>query len=141
MRILIGIVTCLLLVTFLQTPVANAAFPHLQRGVGGVEGKIMGNLEAVSGADVVLMQKDKLIDQTKTDENGNYKFYYLSAGDYDIKATKDGYRTHIIITIPVYTDNTTQNDLYLPKFTNASVPRTPIVETYEENYHKYIRHK
>ena len=112
-----------------------------QIGVGGISGKIMGNMEAVRGADVVLMQKDKLIDKTSTDENGNYAFKYLSPGNYDIKATKPGYRTSIIITIPVDEDETTGNDFYLPQFNNAHMIKTPIVETYEENFHRYIRHK
>ena len=114
---------------------------NAQIGVGGIEGKIMGNIEPVSAAEVVLMQKDQLIDKTVTDEHGHYAFYYINPGCYDVRATKADYRTSIIITIPVSQDHTTYNDLYLPKFNNEHMPNDPIVESYDDNFRKYMMHR
>jgi Carboxypeptidase regulatory-like domain len=110
-----------------------------QMGVGGIEGKLMGNMEAVGGAELVLMQKDKIIDKTTTDEEGHYFFKYVSPGHYDIKATKTGYRTSIIVQIPVAPDETTPNSFYLPKYNDRKMPSGPIVDDYQYNRRKYMR--
>ena len=110
-----------------------------QTGVGGIEGKLMGNMEAVAGADLVLMQKDNIIARTTTDEEGHYYFYYLNPGHYDIKATKTGYRTSIIIHIPVTQDETTPNSFYIPKYNDRKMPSSPIIDDYEYNRRKYMR--
>ncbi|MCD6010584.1 MAG: Carboxypeptidase regulatory-like domain [Flavipsychrobacter sp.] len=109
--------------------------------VGTVSGKLMGNLQPVAGAEVVILQKDKLFDQTTTDENGNYRFPYLRPGYYDVRATMPGYRTSIIIKIPVAENKTTKNDFYLPKYNNGNMPSYPLVEGYEDNCRNYMRNK
>lgn len=135
LRIAFGL--CFLVATGSLPAVAQRAEPQL--GVGGISGKLMGNLEAVSGAEVVLMQKDKLIDKTTTDENGHYEFLYINPGEYDIKASKILYRTSIIIHIPVHGDEWTKNDFYLPKL-NGHKQHEPFVETYDKNIKRYMQH-
>ena len=110
-----------------------------ENGLGGITGKITGDLQPAGKVVVVLMHKDKVVDKTLTDEEGFYKFRYVAEGDYDIKATKDGYRTCIVIQIPVQPDRVTKLDFYQPKINNDHMPEHPIVETYEY-YHKYMKH-
>ena len=112
-----------------------------QDGVGSVSGKLMGNLEPVAGAEVVIMQKDKLYDKAVTDEDGNYRFPYLRPGHYDVRATMTGYRTTIITKVPVSEDHTTKNDFYLGKYNNAHMPSYPLKEDYEDNCRNYMRNR
>ncbi len=112
-----------------------------QNGTGNVSGKIMGGLQPVAGAEVVIMQKDKLIDKTSTDEDGNYSFRYLAAGRYDVRATKSGYRTSIIIQVPIAEDRDTKNDLYLPEINNRHMLSNPLVDDYEHNCRTYMRQR
>lgn len=108
---------------------------------GTVTGKLMGNLQPVAGAEVVIMQKDKLFDQKLTDENGTYTFPHLRPGYYDVRATMPGYRTSIIVKIPVAEHKTTRNDFYLPKLNTENMPKTPLVEDYEDNCRNYMRNR
>jgi hypothetical protein len=108
-------------------------------GVGGIEGKLMGNLEIVAGAEVVLMQKDKVIAKETTDENGYYRFLYVNPGHYDVKAVKPGYRTTIIVRVPVRGDETTPNSFYMPKYNDRNMPAGPAIDDYEHNRKKYMR--
>ncbi len=112
-----------------------------ENGLGEITGKIMGSLLPVTDAEVVLMLKDKIIDKTTTDEDGIYSFHYVRPGDYDIKATKQGYRITIIAKVPVSEDYVTVNDLYLAKFNNEHMPKNPFVESYRDNWKKYMRNK
>lgn len=131
-------VSCLCLIWCL-TVTALIACP--ENGLGTISGKLMGDLRPVAAAEVVLMQKDKVVDKTKTDEYGNYNFPYVRPGDYDVKATKTGYRTSIIIKIPVSEDHITKNDFYLPKFNNEHMLSNPLVDDYENNCRTYMRQR
>jgi Carboxypeptidase regulatory-like domain len=135
------------LALFIQIPDASARHRHHkkkkekgsidyynpQNGLGGISGKIMGDLKPVQGATVLVTQKDKVFDQATTDENGYYVIKFLAPGRFDLKVTNEGYRTTIISSIPVSADYTVSNDLYLPKFNNAHMPCTPILETFQEH--------
>jgi hypothetical protein len=110
-----------------------------QNELGSISGKIMGDLQPVSGATILVTQKDKIIDQVVSDENGYYTIKYLTPGRFDIKASKDDYRTVIFTAVPVSEDHTIKNDFYLPRFNNAHMPRYPIVETYERHI-SHMRH-
>ncbi len=110
-------------------------------GVGNISGKLTGNLQPVAGAEVVVMQKDKLFDKTITDENGGYRFAYLRPGYYDVRATMPGYRTSIIVKIPVAENKTTRNNFYLPKFNTENMPKAPLIEDYEDNCRNYMRNR
>jgi hypothetical protein len=110
-----------------------------ENGLGGIAGKLTGDLQPVGKVSVVLVQQDKIIDKTETDADGFYKFRYVEEGMYDIKATKDGYRTCIVLKIPVIPDHVTKLDFYLPRFNNDHMPDDPIVETYD-HYYKYMDH-
>jgi hypothetical protein len=111
-----------------------------QNGLGGISGKVMGDLKPVAGVTLMVMQNDKLMDKTTSDENGYFTFKYLAPGHYDLKATNNDYRTTIITGIPVSADYIIKNDFYLPRFNNAHMPRTPAVETYRDHL-KYLKHK
>ncbi len=108
---------------------------------GTVTGKLMGNLQPVAGAEVTILQKDKIFDQKTADENGNYAFPHLRPGYYDVRATMPGYRTSIIVKIPVAEHKNTKNDFYLPKLNTENMPKTPLVEDYEDNCRNYMRNK
>jgi len=114
---------------------------HAQNGLGGIAGKIMGGLQPLAGADVALLQQDKIIDKTTTDEDGNYSFPLEIPGHYDVKASKQEYRTTIIVRVPMYADCTTKNDLYLGKFNNAHMPKELYVEAYGKNHKIYMRNR
>jgi hypothetical protein len=86
-----------------------------------------------------LIQKDHVIYKTNTDENGNYQFLYVNPGEYDIRATKYGYRTSIIIHVPISANRTIKNDFYLPKFNTVNMQSNPIVDEYANNCKKYMR--
>lgn len=103
---------------------------NADKEVGDITGKIMGALQPVNKVTVILLQNNKVVDKTETDENGIYKFRYLPEGTYDIKASKDGYRTYIVTDIPSVSDKTTRVDLYLAVVNNSHMPDDPIVETY-----------
>lgn len=109
--------------------------------LGTIAGKLTGNLQPVAGAEVVVMQKDKLFDKTTTGEDGSYRFAYLRPGYYDVRATMPGYRISIIIKIPVAENKTTRNDFYLPKFNTENMPKAPLVEDYEDNCRNYMRNR
>lgn len=129
------------LTLFIAALLLNTASRAQDDGTGTVYGKLMGNLQPVAGAEVVIMQKDKLFDQKLTDENGNYTFPHLRPGYYDVRATMPGYRTSIIIKIPVRENKTTQNDFYLSQLNTANMPKTPMVEDYEDNCRNYMRNR
>jgi len=93
----------------------------------------MGNLFPVSGAVVVLMRNEKLIDRTTTDEDGRFIFRYTDPGNYNIIASKESYHTSVITDIPVTADHTTRNDFYLPKFNSRQVPADAVSEPYSVN--------
>lgn len=112
-----------------------------ENGVGSITGKLMGDIQPVSGAEVVLMDKDKIVDKTLTDEDGSYSFLYVRPGKYDVRATKTGHRTTIIIKVPVSEDIVTKNDFYFPKFNNAHMQANPIVDNYENNCRTYMRQR
>lgn len=123
-----------------KKPKQNPLYVHQpQNGLGGITGKIMGDLQPVNGVTLVVMQKDRIIDKTTTDETGNYSFRYLAPGKYDLKAMNNDYRTVIITKIPITADESIKNSFYLPKFNNANMPHTPIVETFEEHI-AHMRH-
>ena len=45
-----------------------------ENGLGGITGKLTGDLQPVGKVSVVLVQQDKIIDKTETDADGFYKF-------------------------------------------------------------------
>jgi hypothetical protein len=130
----------LLLAFCLATPQCYAwhppfiyAFAAPENGLGGLTGKITGDLKAVSKVTILLVRKEEIVDKTETDEDGFYKFRYIEEGRYDLKATKDGYRTCIVTKIPIAADKVTKLDFYQPKINNHQ-PEGPIVETFHYYY-------
>lgn len=130
--------TILLLLTAVLS-CSNASFA--QNGLGTISGKLMGGLQPVSGAEVILLEQENIIDKTTTDENGMYSFEYIRPGKYDLKASKPGHRLTIITHIPVSEDHITQNDIYLGQYNNPHMPKTPIVQSYRDNWRKYMKNK
>jgi hypothetical protein len=110
------------------------AFAAPENGLGGLTGKITGDLKAVSKVTIVLLRDEEIVDKTKTDEEGFYKFRYIEEGRYELKATKEGYRTCIVTKIPVAADKVTKLDFYQPKINNHQ-PEGPVVET----FHYYFK--
>ena len=119
-------------------PPAFAIAPP-ENGLGGITGKITGDLQPCAKVTVFVLQHDKVVDKTETDEDGFYKFRYLEEGTYDLKAVKDGYRICIVTQIPVAPDRVTKLNFYLPKINNDHMPDYPIVESYDY-YYRYMKH-
>ncbi len=141
-RIVMGIIIAqLLLVTSVPgrdfTFAPNYWYP--ENGLGGITGKITGDLKGLKSVTVVLMQKDVVVDQTETDEDGFYKFRYLEEGRYDIKAVKEGFITCMVTKIPVAPDRVTKLDFYQPLINNKHMPLSPVVETYDY-YRRLMKH-
>ena len=152
-RKLLIVSICVILALFSVIPAAHAKHRHLkkekyprlcsyyyeqQNELGGISGRIMGNLLPVDGAIIVLMRNNKLIDRTITDEDGQFIFRYTDTGQYDITASKEGFITGIITRIPVTPNHITRNDLYLPKYHKEQMPGDVVSEPYSYN-RKFMR--
>ena len=137
-RIVMGLIIAQLL---LVTTVPGRDFTFMpkywypENGLGGITGEITGDLKPLQHVMVFLMQHDKIVDQTETDDDGFYKFRYLEEGNYDLKAVKDGFITCMVTSIPVAPDKVTKLDFYQPLINNNHMPVSPIVESYHYYYH------
>ena len=141
-RIGIGLMIAQLLLVFPVSGKRILFVPNVccpENGLGGITGKITGDLKGLKNVTVVLMQKDKIVDQTETDEEGFYKFRYLEEGKYDLKALKDGFITCMVTEIPVAPDKVTKLDFYQPLINNNHMPVSPIVESYHY-YYRLMKH-
>ena len=125
---------CFLQPAIAKVPAEKASNAMPENGLGGITGKITGDLKPLGKVVVVLMQNNKVIDQTETDEDGFYKFRYIEEGRYEIKATKDGHRTCVVTRIPVAPDKVTKLDFYQPRINNEHMDSEPIVETFSHYY-------
>lgn len=99
-------------------------------GLGTISGRVTGDLLPIKGAKLQLLKNDEVIATTETDADGHYSFTFLEPGYYDLKGTKEGFRTAITNTIPSKEDQETKLDFYMPKFNNKNMNRYPIVESY-----------
>ncbi len=114
---------------------------HAQNYLGGIKGRITGNLLPVEGAEVVLMRGNNVIDKTKTDENGMYSFPLENPDKYDVIASKPGFRTAMILGVPIREKLVTKNDFYLPVLNNTQCSTLPVKEYYAYNCKRYMRNK
>ena len=101
-----------------------------ESGLGTISGRVTGDLLPLKGAKLLLLKNDEIVATTETDADGHYSFTYLEPGYYDLKGTKDGFRTAITNTIPSKEDQETKLDFYMPKFNNKNMNRYPIVESF-----------
>ncbi len=101
-----------------------------ESGLGTISGRVTGDLLPLKGAKILLLKNDEVVASTETDAEGHYSFTYLEPGYYDLKGTKEGFRTAITNTIPTKEDQETILDFYMPKFNNKNMNRYPIVESY-----------
>ena len=114
-------------------PRISTFYPLPQNGLGGISGRIMGNLVPLKGASIALMQENRLIDRTVTDEEGNFVFKFFTPGQYEIIAAKAGFRTSSITGIPVKADNLTRTDFYVPLIVDEHTPSSTLSEDYDRN--------
>ncbi len=111
-----------------NTPISSSIIPA--NGLGTISGRVTGDLLPIKGAKLQLLKNDEVVATTETDADGHYSFTYLEPGYYDLKGTKEGFRTAITNTIPSKEDQETKLDFYMPKFNNKNMNRYPIVESY-----------
>ncbi|HXX24310.1 MAG TPA: TonB-dependent receptor plug domain-containing protein, partial [Terriglobia bacterium] len=64
------------------------------KAAGTIQGKVVDPLGAVvPGADVVLLQNGKAVSSTKSDQEGNFAFTPVEAGQYLVRVTAPGFTT------------------------------------------------
>jgi hypothetical protein len=105
--------------TLLFAAAAAALIPHSAQAQGGATATLVGMLRdttaaVIPGATVTIRNLDTNLTQTDTTRaSGEYRFSYVPPGTYEVRATKEGFRTAVVPEVKLDTGATFRVDITL----------------------------